>query len=291
MSFDDVLENNSSNNTLPNFFLANDKESAFVRIMHTSAESFDGPYTVHAAKIITKTGKTWTPKVNCLRAIGQDSSACPFCAAGNDLGKIQSIVHINLIKYTVDATGNVTNSEPMVWERGASWVKHNLLPTIEAYGESMPTTLVKITRVGAKGDTQTSYTITPLPPTYTVEQFPMDCAEAFADYTTLGTNILDKSFSEMMEYVQTGKFPFNNVNATPNAQASNVSAGFTPVQNNVVANEELPFPQGTPQYQTVPSVPNAVAPQPVANIQPQPAVQTKPWQTNAPANRPTRKYN
>lgn len=262
LTFDDVQEMSaSSNNSIDTFRLENDGDSALVRILHTSRNDFS-IYSTHSCAVTTKNNKTWRPKVNCLRGTSDDTTACPLCAAGGDFAKISTITYIHMIRYTCSSDGSWTY-EPVIWERNANWVKQNLLPTVDEYADDLPNHMFRITRSGVKGDLQTKYSITLLPDAkYPLDQYPLDF-ELFADYSELGTNLLNKSFSDLQAYLQKGTFPYNT--PAPNPEAN----GYR-IANDVPAllDDELPF--GQPRS----NVENNVAP--VQN-----STQTRPWERPA----------
>ncbi len=230
-SFDDVPESSSNFSNLPSFQLTDDGNTALVRILHTNRNSFE-IYSTHNVPLISKAGKTWYPKVNCLRNANDDVATCPLCAAGGDFAKLTSTCCLHMIQYNIDTAGNVTPT-PCVWVKSAGWIKHNILPIIDEYGDLMLDTMFKITRVGKKGDNNTTYNITACPAgKYPLDLFPVDMS-VFEGYSDLGTSVWDKSFEDMVAYMQTGKFPPTVNTAAPVSPAGNAYAN---IPNNAPAN-------------------------------------------------------
>ena len=103
----------ASSNRVSFFGLKNDKDTAIVRIMHDSSDSFD-LVTVHAVQLDNR-----FRKVNCIREANDPIDACPFCAAGVAL---QQRIYIHMLVYARDDSGKII-AQPMVWERPASYAR------------------------------------------------------------------------------------------------------------------------------------------------------------------------
>ena len=301
LTFDDVKENSSSTmkNSIPEFKLS-DGESAIVRIMHTSKESFK-IYSVHRGKILTNKGKEFYPTINCLRKVGEDASACPICSAGKEDERSTSpTCYIHMVQYVFGTDGTM-QPKAIVWGRNAIWVKSNLLPLIDEYGDKLPTIVCKITRTGSTFN-NTKYSVTVCnQDKYPIAQYPMDAASAFDNYSELGTNIWDKSFDDLRIYVSTGSFPFNTVPA-PSKEQQEANGYRIPTPEEIAAataasgyhDGDLPFdsnPGFTPApQQPVSEIPQNVMPQPTVSAPVSPAPQTTPWE-QPDGNRPVRRYS
>lgn len=298
LSFDDVKENSSSTmrDALPELKIA-DGASALVRIMHTSKESFR-IFSVHSGHILTKNNKNWYFKVNCLRNVGEDAANCPICAAGGDAASVSPTIYVHLIQYVFNTDGTM-QPKAVVWPRNAIFVKNQILPLIDEYGESLPNNIIKISRTGEKLETKYSITVCNQAK-YPAESFPMDAASAFDGYDELGTNILDKTFDELVCYASTGNFPYNGgVSEVPTPEEQAARGYRIGASDDItIIDEELPFAPGPAPTQTPavspnpPSAPTSPAPQsgvptpPSPNI---PAPQTTPWAQPA-GNKPVRRY-
>ena len=267
-SFSDIQHNETTNQPFvgkKNFILSENGQYRIVRIMHPNEKSFN-IYNVHTVKITTSTGKTFYQTVNCLREFGGDVHDCPFCESGLDELKPRTQVLVRLLVYGEQKV------EPVVWSRTAKWVKDNILPYYGTYCEdNLPNALFKITRNGAKGDKQTTYLLEVLPETiggkpsrYTEVNFPIPTEDLFAGYSELGerSNITEKSYEDMLAFVQTGQFPWGNQSVAPHHNnvveptSTNVDSGI---------DDELPFGDLPPIKPTTP--------------------QTTPWSNSAPVRR------
>ena len=178
-----------------------------------------------------------------------------FCAAGIPLA---NKFYIHLIQYTPDEKGQMIG-RPMIWERSMAYV-YTLKSLIDEYGP-LPTLLFKIKRSGVAGSRETKYSILfASPHVYPQERFPM-IEDAFANYNVVGHGIMNKSFQDMMVFLQSGGFP--EVAATPKTDA--------PVIPQVQINPQQYAPVNVPQPQYVPVTPTQTAPAPFA-----PPTQTAP---------------
>lgn len=264
-----VNGNGGQFNSVDFFNLRNDGDEAIVRIMHDSTESFN-IFAVHDR--VSVGGKT--RKVNCLRDPKEPTENCPLCASGSPLAYR---MFINMTQYFKNDQGHI-ESKPVVWERGIGYAT-KLKSMIETYGP-LSECLMKIKRNGAAGSQDTTYDILYCPPKmYPDEMYPMDKAP-FEKYSALGSIILNKSFSELTAFLQTGVFPASN-NAPQTAPAPAVDA-YQPKTETVAPPAATPTAAPTPQ-----DLP-WVAPNPAAA----PAVATPsaaPSATGAPA-RPQRYY-
>ena len=165
-----------------------------------------------------------------------------------------------------------TAPAPVIWERPAGFSKE-IANKLMIAGD-LRNTLVLITRNGAAGDMQTTYSMDLIPATHPVfksEMVPNDFS-AFANFNIARHSYWEKTPEEINTFLTTGSFPevirTNNTN-TP-AQAAPVQPTYTaPVQQAPVAQPTYVTPA-----QAVPQVVTQVAPatQPAAPATPaQPA--------------------
>lgn len=219
-------------NRVPFFGLKNDKDTAIVRIMHDSPESFD-LLTVHQIQI-----DGHYRKVNCIREANDPVDACPFCAVKHPLSQK---LYIHLLVYTRDDTGRII-PQPMVWERSASYAR-TLLSYINNYGP-LSDCIFKIQRNGAAGNVNTTYDIMYCNPNvYTNDMYPK-ISDAFAEYNPIGNAVMNKSREEMLYFNQNAAFP-----QATRKQENAVNQTYTPAERSYVAPAAAPAtqPVETPQ--------------------------------------------
>jgi hypothetical protein len=178
------LDNYASSSSY--FSLPDDGDEAIMHFMYNSVDDIDG-YAVHRVKV-----NGYDRNVNCLRDYSDPLDKCPLCEAR----------YRTIAKFFVNLY-NAETGEVKVWERG-----QNFYPQMkEDLGmlKNLATYPVRITRHGKKGDTNTTYELLAVEPslmtygTVTMEDFP-DVEDP------LGTYILDKTYDELVTYVQTGSF-------------------------------------------------------------------------------------
>lgn len=261
------LQQNSSSNGVSFFSLRNDNDYAIVRFTERTTNDFD-ILSVHDINVGGK-----YRKLNCLRANANDSlDPCPACKAGL---KLVNRFFIHLIKYDVDDQGNIVPI-PMVWERSLRFA-NQLRDLINTYGD-LPNSIFKITRHGAAGDMQTTYSIMYCPPTmYAPEQYPAH-PELFDNFSVLGTIVLDKNTDEINTFLSTGAFP---------QVATSQGANAIPPQSTYSTGQSI---STMSQPASVP--PNAV-PNTTASVPPttQPVYDTQlPWETPNQVQKPIRTY-
>ena len=243
---------NDGNNYPVKFFNLKNGEDAIVRILVDSPEDFD-IRTVHSVKM---DGWQYGRNVNCIMENG-DSRTCPLCSKGEKL--IQKL-YIKLLRYTTTPDGKIEIT-PMVWERNRfdkTFGTQPLANHITSYGP-LSDIICRISRSGE--GLNTVYT-----PTFGLNVMPNSKAiyrddlyvkdtSLFGNFDVLGVSILDKNYSELSHFVQTGTFPQrdtaqNNANTTGNTYS--VPAGNTyspPVTTNVtptVAQYEAVQPRTSP---------------------------------------------
>lgn len=196
INFDLIASGNNSTNFSVDFFsLKNDGDVATVRFMHDTTDSFE-LLTTHD---ITFNGKY--RKVNCIRNPQEPFENCPLCAKGE---KVSQRIFIHLIQYIQDEAGRIIGL-PKIWERPASYA-YKLKNLMDEYG-NLSNYVFKIKRNGAKGSRDTSYDIMFCNPAmYDETKYPK-IDNAFDNYKVLGGIVMDKSFEEILEFVNTGSFP------------------------------------------------------------------------------------
>ena len=199
VSFKDVMtqqnNNSSNNNSRVSFFtLRNDKDTALVRFMYDSVDDFE-ILSYHQGMVNGK-----ERKINCVRGGDEPISSCPLCSQGLNTS---TRIFIRLIHYTVE-NGQVV-ATPKVWERSIAYAKQ-LSDFINMYG-SLKSCLFQVTRNGAPGSRDTSYSIAYAPDkVYPPESYPYTGNE-FDGYNALGTIVMDASKEDLEYYINYGMFP------------------------------------------------------------------------------------
>lgn len=168
------------------FQLKNDGDVAKVRFLYNSMEDVLG-YAVHEIEVDGK-----RRYVDCLRSYDEPKSACPLCAA-NNMQKAKMYIPL----YDVD------EKEVKIWERGKNFIPK--ISSLCARYSNADIPLVaqtfEIERHGKPRDTNTTYEIFPVgqPDNKRLEDFP-------EPPEVLGSIILQKTASEMDEYLNNGSF-------------------------------------------------------------------------------------
>ena len=265
------IQTESNGNSVGFFSLKGDGDEAIVRFAHDSVQSFE----LITAHDISLNGKF--RKANCIRDPKEPIENCPLCASGK---KVQQRIFIHLIQYVQDENGNIVIL-PKVWDRPISYA-YKLKSLMDEYG-TLTESIFKIKRHGAAGSRETSYDILFCNPSmYDVNKYVKDFS-AFDTYKALGSVVLDKSFDELLTYLNTGNFPevkkeehtnnYNNqqVNVVPNTIPN---GSFIPQENN---NYYQPQGNVVPQYQAQNTVINTQQPP----VNPNPMMgQNNPMQSN-----------
>ena len=176
------------------FSLAEDGDTAKVRIMYTSAEDIEG-YSVH--KVNVNGSDRW---VNCLREYGDPMDNCPLCSARY---KLQPRFFVPMYIEEGKNQGDV-----VIWDRGPGKNNsfYNQLVTLCNENNPLISHVIEIERHGAKGDFDTTYEMFAGPSDGTL---PEDLPEV---PTPEGTFILDKSYDELLTFVNTGSFEIGDNN-------------------------------------------------------------------------------
>ena len=164
------------------FQLKNDGDVARVQFMLNSID--DIPiFSTHKVKVGDK-----ERYVDCIRNPQDPIDACPFCAAGLPAKAVRFIVMFQH-----------DDNKVKIWERGRQFIS-KLQGLINRYNP-LEEKVFEIERHGKAGDTSTKYEIYPLDG---VEPINLDEVEM---PELEGSLILQKTFEEMEEYLDTGSFP------------------------------------------------------------------------------------
>lgn len=163
------------------FSLKNDKDTALVHFMFNSIDDVDG-YTVHEVMV-----NGYRQDVTCLRDYADPLSACPLCEAKHKL-TIKFYVPLHMIE----------TDEVVIWKRGKNFYPQ-LQELCNKYNPlvSYP---VEIERNGEAGSMDTTY-----------EMYVQECDETLMEDLPeipdiLGTYCLEKTYDELLTFVQTGSF-------------------------------------------------------------------------------------
>lgn len=202
-------ENNYGSTGTSSFFsLKEDGEVKKVRFMYRDSNDIKG-YAVHEVQVNGK-----RRYVNCLRNYNSPIDDCPFCKSG-------SIQQVKLYIPIYDVNAN----KVCFWERGKKFFSKmssicSRFPDIVAHE-------FEIERHGAKGATDTTYEIFETGHDNTrLEDLP-------EVPKVLGSIILDKTASEMNEYLRTGEFPYSNNTQSVSNQQNNILPRRTPANHEV----------------------------------------------------------
>lgn len=268
------------------FKLKNDGDVAVARLNISTTDdlAFASVHTISA------NGK-WL-KVSCMNPLGSYTGSCPLCnavAGGNtSISKAAKKVYIQMMVSYRDpnSASGYTAPAPVIWERPAGFSKE-IANKLMIAGD-LRNTLVLITRNGAAGDMQTTYSMDLIPATHPVfksEMVPNDFS-AFANFNIAKHSYWEKTVDEINAYLTTGSFPeairTNNtapaVAAAPVATATPVYAA--PVQPTYTA----PVAPATVAPVVTPVATTPVAPAtPVAPVVTTPVAPAQPATTAAPA--------
>lgn len=173
------------------FKLKEDKESAIVRFLVKSHEDIE----LIIAHTIPFNGQKRS--INCLRNFDDPIDACPLCERGEQLIKQ---VYIPLMVYVPGASGYT--AKKMVWSGGIT-LKKFIDPNLAEYGD-LSGYVFKLVRSGVANSTSVSYSIFPQSPETAAK-----CATVSTEpnQSMLGSLVLDKTYDEIMYYLEKGSFP------------------------------------------------------------------------------------
>ena len=211
------------------FSLKGDGDEAIVRIMHDTVDTFD-IVTTHPVQYNGR-----FRRLNCIRDPHEPIENCPVCNSGD---KVQQRIYIHLIKYELSENNTIVGT-PCVWERSISYAR-TLKGLIDDYGP-LSECLFKIRRNGAAGSVNTSYSITYCRPDVYNASVYAKIDGAFDNYKAVGTVVINKSFDELVNYVNTGNLSTPQQAQAPvqppfvgNTQHSPFNAGYTSNNANIV---------------------------------------------------------
>ncbi len=196
------------------FTLKDDGDKKDVRFMYKDSNDVKG-YTVHEVILQGRTGP-YKKYVDCLRGYDSPLDDCPLCKANY---KRISKMYIPLY--------DLSTNQVCVWERSTDYFSR--MSNICAKYPNVVGTTFEITRYGQAGSRKVAYEIIPVAEDNTT------LADLPEVPQVLGKTILQKSASDMNEYLATGKFPYNNnYNRVPQPQAANpIPQRRTPVNTEV----------------------------------------------------------
>ena len=219
------------------FRLKQDGDIAIARINIASTDEL----AFAAVHTISANGR-WT-KVSCHNPLNMSGASCALCAASaanpnGSISKSSKKVYVPMIVSYRDpnaATG-YTAPAPVVWERPAGFSRE-LANKLMIAGD-LRNTLVLITRNGAAGNMQTTYSMDILHenhPVFRPEMIPADFS-AFTNFNIARHSYWEKTPDEINTFLATGQFPeraANNqqtANNNVNAYANTAPAYTAPAQ-------------------------------------------------------------
>lgn len=178
------------------FSLKNDKDSAMVHFMFNDINDVEG-YSVHEIEINGN-----RRAVNCLREYADPLSACPLCEA-----------HHKLVTKFYVPLHMIETDDVVIWERGKLF--YSKLQELCNSCKPLVSYPIEIERNGEAGNKETTY-----------EMYIQDCDETLLEDLPeipdiIGTYLMDKSYDELLTYVQTGSFATGDDNPV-NQQSAEV---------------------------------------------------------------------
>lgn len=191
-----TIVNQTSNKSFgPSYFsLKEDGDTAIVRFNIADIKDVV-VHSQHTLKIEDK----WR-KIECLRTFNDSIDSCPLCKDGN---KQQFRIYLELLVY--DVKDNKVVATPSIWETAAKF-RETLKSYFMDYGD-LRNVIFKLTRVGKKGDTKTTYTLIPAnPQIYRNEDYVADFT-AFDNFDIHKYMLLNKTKEELEYLVVNGNFP------------------------------------------------------------------------------------
>lgn len=270
----------TANNVKVGFFkMKNDKDEALVRINVSTMEDLQFA-TVHQLGAAQK----WM-KISCHNPVGSYGDTCPLCsavAAGNtSIGKASKKVYVQmLVSYKDPITNQFSAAVPVIWERPAGFARE-ITNLLRDYG-NLKERVFKVTRNGAAGSMQTTYSIAYIPLFDKPEAVSTDFG-AFTNFNIAKHSFWEKSIEDINTFLTTGSFPEYVKPAQEGAYVAPQAAAPTytaPVQAAPVYQAPVtPAPVAQPVYQA----PVTPAPAPVTQPAAQPA-------TTPATDRPARNF-
>lgn len=261
------------------FKMKNDKDEALVRFNVSTLESLQFA-TVHQLGAAQK----WM-KVSCLNPVGSYYDSCPLCAAvsagAKDIGKASKKVYVQMmVAYKDNATGQFSAAIPAIWERPAGFSRE-IANLLKDYGD-LTGRVFKVTRNGAAGNMQTTYSISYIPLYDKPESVTTDFS-AFANFNIAKHSFWEKTVGDINVFLNTGSFP--EVARAPQAPASMPPAGAERYDvQPTVAQTETGFAPAVPSFQAPAAAPQPAFQAPVTETYAAPAqAPTAPVTPAAPA--------
>ena len=178
------------------FSLKNDGDEAIVRFLCDDVADFE-ILSVHQVSIGGK-----FRKINCLRTPKDPIDACPLCATDNQL---QQKFYVKLLQYVRDPETNEIVALPKIWEKSKAFAT-TLKGLIDEYGP-LTDSIFKIKRQGEAGSRETTYTPYYCNPQVYKESLYPKAFDLFNGYKVLGGLVLDRSFEDVANFVETGTLP------------------------------------------------------------------------------------
>lgn len=237
-------DNGGSSVKIGFFKMKNDKDEALVRFNVGSLESLQFA-TVHQLGAAQK----WM-KVSCLNPVGSYYDTCPLCAAvsagAKDIGKAAKKVYVQMLaSYKDPTTGQFSVAVPVIWERPAGFSRE-IANLLNDYGD-LTQRVFKVTRNGAAGNMQTTYSISYIPLYDKPESVTTDFS-AFNNFNIAKHSFWEKTAGDINVFLNTGSFP-EVVRATAAVAAQPVNANYTLTQT------EAGFAPSTPSFNPVTAAP------------------------------------
>lgn len=185
------------------FKMKNDKDEALVRFNVTTLDNLQFA-TVHQLGAAHK----WM-KVSCLNPVGSYQDSCPLCAAvsagNNSIGKASKRVYVQMmVSYKDPTTQQFAAAIPVIWERPAGFSRE-IANLLNDYGD-LTQRVFKVTRNGAAGNMQTTYSISYIPLYDKPEAVTADFG-AFANFNIAKHSFWEKSIGDINIFLNTGAFP------------------------------------------------------------------------------------
>lgn len=215
-SNEQIKSNTNSNKSFgPSYFsLKDDGDTAIVRFNVADIRDVV-VHSQHTLKIEDK----WR-KIECLRTINEPIDKCPLCRAGN---KQQFRIYLEMLVY--EMVDNNVVCKPVIWETAAKF-RESLKSFAIDYGD-LRNIIFKLTRIGRKGDTKTTYTLIPAnKQIYRDDEYVPDFS-AFDSFDLHKYMLLNKTERDMNYLLANGNFPIEegkksevkNSNASLNTQS------------------------------------------------------------------------
>ena len=234
-------------------YLQNDGDMVLVRFPYGTPNDFTF-YSLHRVSVEGK-----FRNVLCLRNDNEPVQNCPLCAKGDNA---KDKILIQCIAYIQGEKG--IEIVPCVWERPAKFAR-KIADCIEGFGNSV----YKITRSGAKGSQNTDYNLIPAgnPQIYNEQAYPSDFS-GFNNFKFNNFMFLDRTYDELVQFVQTGSMPQRQKQENAQPQNYNQQPTYPQAPQQTYAQpqgfaqpQQYAQPQGYAQAEANPFNQSNVAPQ------------------------------